>query len=132
MAGWFGIHPPGFVAQVVAFAFGLAASSFFPALVLGIFTTRTTREGAVAGMLTGIGFTASYIVWFKYGFPEAGPDDWLFGISPEGIGIVGALLNLAVTLVVSRFTKPPPAEVRALVEDIRLPRAVPQGSAGVE
>jgi cation/acetate symporter len=124
IAGLFGIYPPGFVAQVVAFAFGLAASSFFPALVLGIFTRTTTKAGAIAGMLTGIGFTASYIVWFKYMAPSAdsGPDAWLFGISPEGIGSIGMLLNFAVALTVSRFTKPPPAEVQALVEEIRLPR----------
>ena len=124
IAGLFGIYPPGFVAQVVAFAFGLAASSFFPALVLGIFTRTTTKAGAIAGMLAGIGFTASYIVWFKYMAPSAdsGPDAWLFGISPEGIGSIGMLLNFAVALTVSRFTKPPPAEVQALVEEIRLPR----------
>ncbi len=123
IAGLFGIYPPGFVAQVVAFAFGLAASSFFPALVLGIFTRSTTREGAVAGMLTGIGFTASYIYWFKYVDPTAGPESWLFGISPEGIGTIGMLLNFAVALTVSRFTAPPPDEVQRLVEEIRLPRA---------
>ena len=122
VAGWFGVNPPGFVAEVVAFAFGLAASSFFPALVLGIFTKRTTKEGAVAGMLLGIGFTASYIVWFKYVDPAAGPDQWLLGISPEGIGVVGMALNFAIALVVSRFTAPPPAAVQELVEEIRLPR----------
>ncbi len=123
VAGLFGIYPPGFVAQVVAFAFGLAASSFFPALVLGIFTKTTTREGAVAGMLTGIVFTASYIYWFKYVDGSAGAESWLFGISPEGIGIVGMLLNFVVALVVSRFTAPPPPEVQRLVEEIRLPRS---------
>jgi cation/acetate symporter len=122
IAGYFGIHPPGFVAQVVAFAFGLAAASFFPILVLGVFTTRTTREGAIAGMLTGIGFTAAYIVHFKFLSPELGPEAWLWGISPEGIGSVGMLLNFAVTLVVTRFTPPPPPEVRALVEEVRIPR----------
>ncbi|MCP3983840.1 MAG: cation acetate symporter [bacterium] len=122
VAGLFGIYPPGFVAQVVAFAFGLAASSFFPALVLGIFTTSTTKWGAIAGMLSGIGFTASYIIWFKYVDPTAGSDVWWWGISPEGIGSVGMLLNFAVALVVSRFTEPAPESVRALVEEIRLPR----------
>jgi cation/acetate symporter len=125
VAGWFGIHPPGFVAQVVAFAFGLAASSFFPALVLGVFSTRTTREGAVAGMLCGIGFTAAYIVWFRFFDPTAGAESWLFGVSPEGIGAVGMLLNFAVALTVSRVTAPPPETVRRLVQEIRLPRAAP-------
>ncbi|MBW2242322.1 MAG: cation acetate symporter [Deltaproteobacteria bacterium] len=122
IAGLFGIYPPGFVAQVVAFAFGLAASSFFPALVLGIFTTSTTKWGAIAGMLSGIGFTGTYIIWFKYIDPTAGPEAWWWGISPEGIGSVGMLLNFAVALTVSRFTEPPPESVRALVEEIRLPR----------
>ena len=130
VAGWFGVNPPGFVAQVVAFAFGLAASSFFPALVLGIFTKRTTKEGAVAGMLLGIGFTASYIVWFKYVDPAAGPDQWLLGISPEGIGAVGMALNFAIALVVSRFTAPPPAAVQELVEEIRLPRKAADQALG--
>jgi cation/acetate symporter len=116
------------VAQVVAFAFGLAASSFFPALVLGVFSRRTTREGAIAGMLSGIGFTGAYIVWFRFFDATAGADAWLFGISPEGIGAVGMLLNFAVTLTISRFTAPPPAEVQRLVEEIRLPRAAPRAS----
>ncbi|REJ73384.1 MAG: cation acetate symporter [Acidobacteria bacterium] len=125
IAAYFGVNPPGFVAQVVAFAFGLAASSFFPVLVLGIFTKTTTKAGAISGMLTGILFTASYIVWFRLLQPDAGSDAWLFGISPEGIGAVGMLLNFAVALVVSRFTEPPPQEVQDLVEEIRLPRAAP-------
>jgi cation/acetate symporter len=125
VAGLFGIYPPGFVAQVVAFAFGLAASSFFPALVLGIFWKRATKEGAVAGMLTGIGFTAAYIVWFKYLAESSTAADWLFGISPEGIGSVGMLLNVVVTVVVSLATPPPPPQVQALIEEIRLPRAEP-------
>jgi cation/acetate symporter len=123
IAGLFGVFPPGFVAQVVAFAFGLAASSFFPALVLGIFWKRATKEGAVAGMLSGIGFTAAYIVWFKYLAASSTPDDWLFRISPEGIGSIGMLLNFAVTIGVSLATRPPPAQVQALIEEIRLPRA---------
>ncbi len=122
VAGIFGIYPPGFVAQVVAFAFGLAAASFFPILVLGIFSLRTTREGAIAGMLSGIGFTAAYIIYFRFFNRAAGPDEWLFGISPEGIGTIGMLLNFAVTLTVSRFTPPPPAEVQELVYEIRNPR----------
>ncbi len=121
-AGLLGIFPLGFVAQVVAFAFGLAASSFFPALVLGIFWKRATREGAIAGMLAGIVFTASYIAWFKFFAERSSSADWLFGISPEGIGSIGMLLNFAVTIAVSLATKPPPEEVQALVEEIRLPR----------
>ena len=121
VAGYFGINPPGFVAQVVAFAFGLAAASFFPVLVLGIFSTRTTKQGAIAGMLTGILFTAAYIIYFRFFNRSAGASEWLLGISPEGIGSIGMLLNFAVTLSVSRFTPPPPREVQALVEEIRLP-----------
>lgn len=122
VAGWLGIDPPGFVAQVVAFAFGLAAASFFPVIVLGIFTTRLNREGAIAGMLTGLCFTAGYIVWFNYVSPQTNtPEHWWLGISPEGIGIVGMLLNAAVALGVARFTPPPPPHVRALVESIRMP-----------
>ena len=122
VAAYFGISPPGFVAQVVAFAFGLAASSFFPVLVLGIFTRSTTKEGAITGMSTGILFTGSYIVYFRLIRPEATAEDWLFGISPEGIGAVGMLINFALALTVSRFTKPPPEEVQHLVSEIRLPR----------
>ena len=123
IAGYFGINPPGFVAQVVAFAFGLAASSFFPIIILGIFSKKTTKEGAISGMLTGIIFTGAYIIYFKFINPSAGSDKWLFGISPEGIGTVGMLLNFAVTITVSKFTKEPPAEVQQIVEDIRLPRS---------
>ena len=121
VAGYFGIYPPGFVAQVVAFAFGLAASSFFPILVLGVFSKRTTKEGAITGMVAGILFTAGYISYFRFLRPEAGADEWLLGISPEGIGAVGMLLNFALALIVSRFTAPPPDEVQRMVEDIRLP-----------
>jgi len=127
IAGIFGIYPPGFVAQVVAFAFGLAASSFFPILVLGIFSQRVNKEGAISGMLTGILFTASYIIYFRYINPTGGPDQWLFGISPEGIGSIGMLLNLVVTLTVSRFTPAPPAHVQRLIAEIRLPRMRPTG-----
>ncbi len=122
VAAYFGISPPGFVAQVVAFAFGLAASSFFPILVLGIFTRSTTKEGAITGMSTGILFTGAYIVYFRLIRPEATAEDWLFGISPEGIGAVGMLINFSLALIVSRFTKPPPDEVQQLVSEIRLPR----------
>ncbi len=124
IAGIFGIYPPGFVAQVVAFAFGLAASSFFPIIVLGIFSKRTTKEGAIAAMLTGIVFTGAYIIYFKFINPDANnADHWLFGISPEGIGTVGMVLNFAVTLVVTRLTKPPPQAVQDSVEAIRYPRS---------
>lgn len=128
VAGLVGIWPPGFVAQVVAFAFGLAASSFFPVLVLGVFDGRANKQGAIAGMLSGILFTAAYIVWFRLVHPEAGPEQWWIGISPEGIGIVGMALNFAVTLTVSRLTPPPPPEIAAMLEELRLPREV-EGSA---
>ncbi|MDJ0695583.1 sodium:solute symporter family protein [Mastigocoleus sp. MO_188.B34] len=117
VAGYFGINPPGFVAQVVAFAFGLAAASFFPVIVLGIFDKRTNKEGAIAGMLAGLIFTATYIIGVKFG--DMSP--WFFGVSAEGIGTVGMVINLFVTVVVSRFTPEPPAEIQALVEDIRTP-----------
>jgi cation/acetate symporter len=123
VAGYLGINPPGFVAQVVAFAFGLAASSFFPVIILGIFSRRTTREGAILGMVTGIGFTAAYIVWFKLLHPELdSAEHWWLGISPEGIGTLGMLLNFAVTMTVSRFTPEPPRHVQILVDGVRVPR----------
>ena len=121
-AGYLGVHPPGFVAQTVAFAFGLAASSFFPAIVLGVFTKSTSREGAVAGMVSGIAFTASYIVYFRFVNPAADvPANWWFGVSPEGIGTVGMMVNFAVALAVSRFTPRPPGSVHALVDGMRAP-----------
>jgi len=131
IAGYFGVRPPGFVAEVVAFAFGLAAASFFPAIVMGIFTKRMNRYGAVSGMLAGLVFTAAYIWWFKFGFggSQGTPDQYLFatseraGISPEGIGTIGMLINFGVALVVSHFTPPPPQEIADLVERVRLPRA---------
>ena len=125
LAGYLGYDPPGFVAQVVAFAFGIAAASLFPVILLGIFSTRMNREGAIAGMLTGLVFTVSYIVYFKFHMQPLGgnvAENWLFGISPEGIGAVGAMLSLGVAAVVSAATRPPPHEVRALVERIRTPR----------
>ncbi|MYE34854.1 MAG: cation acetate symporter [Gemmatimonadales bacterium] len=123
VAGYLGMNPPGFVAEVVAFAFGLAASSFFPVIILGIFSKRLNREGAIAGMLCGITLTAAYIVYFKFVNPAANvAENWWFGISPEGIGAVGMTVNFAVATVVSRFTPPPPAEAQRLVERIRLPR----------
>lgn len=118
VAGYFGIHPPGFVAQVVAFAFGLAASSFFPAIVLGIFSKKTNKEGAIAGMVCGILFTMIYIVNIKYLNGAA----WCFGISAEGIGAVGMIINFIITLTISRFTPPPPNDVQEMVENIRYPR----------
>jgi cation/acetate symporter len=128
VAGYFGIRPPAFVAEVVAFAFGLAASSFFPVIVLGIFSRRTTSQGAILGMLSGILFTGAYIIYFKFLNRGAGPDEWFLGISPEGIGMVGMIINFAVTIVVSRFTPMPPDSVRATVEAIRLPGERASGS----
>jgi cation/acetate symporter len=125
-AGWLGANPPATVAQVVAYAFGFAASSFFPVLVLGIFWRRATKEGAIAGMLAGLGFTAAYVTWFELVAPARNvPEAWWFGISPEGIGAVGMLLNAAVLVVVSRLTTAPPAEVQEMVAALRLPRAAP-------
>tara|TARA_B110000444_G_scaffold256632_1_gene293366 strand:+ start:1426 stop:3114 length:1689 start_codon:yes stop_codon:yes gene_type:complete len=122
IAGYFGINPPAYVAQVVAFAFGLAAASFFPAIVLGIFRKRMNKEGAIAGMIVGFSFTALYIVYFRFLNPAAdSAENWLFGISPEGIGTIGTLLNLAVALSVEKFTAEPPQEVQEIVEEIRLP-----------
>jgi cation/acetate symporter len=123
VAGYLGINPPGYVAQVVAFAFGLAASSFFPAIVLGIFSRRTTREGAILGMVSGITFTGWYIVWFALMHPELNnAQHWWFGVSPQGIGTVGMVLNFVITWTVSRFTPEPPAQVQVLVDLIRVPR----------
>lgn len=122
LAGLLGIYPLGFVAQVVAFAFGLAAASFFPILLLGIFDKRMNKEGAIVGMLTGILFTAGYILYFKFINPSANTaDHWLFGISPEGIGGIGMMLNFTASLVVSRFTPAPPQHVQDMVDDIRIP-----------
>ncbi len=122
IAGYFGINPPAYVAQVVAFAFGLAAASFFPAIVMGIFQQRMNRQGAIAGMITGFTFTALYIIYFRFINPAVdNAENWLFGISPEGIGAIGALLNLLVAWTVCRFTPEPPAEIQALVADIRRP-----------
>ncbi|TXK51541.1 cation acetate symporter [Pontibacter qinzhouensis] len=123
IAGYFGINPPGFVAEVVAFAFGLAAASFFPVIIMGIFSTRMNKEGAIWGMITGLLFTIGYILYFKFINPAANvPENWIFRISPEGIGTLGMLLNFVVCTVVSRFTPPPPLHIQELVEDIRIPR----------
>ena len=123
VAGLLGIYPPGFVAQVVAFAFGLAAASFFPVILLGIFSKRMNKEAAIAGMVTGLTFTFSYIVYFKFINPETNnAAHWFFGISPEGIGTLGMLLNFMVSLIIMRITPPPPKAVQMLVERIRVPR----------
>ncbi len=119
-AALLGIFPPGFVAEVVALAFGLAASSFFPVIVLGIFWKRMNRAGAITGMLCGIGFTGAYIAYFK--FLGGSREHWLLGISPEGIGSIGMLVNFAAGITVAMLTKPPSAETAALVESIRTPR----------
>jgi len=127
IAGYFGINPPGFVAQVVAFAFGLAAASFFPVIILGVFDKCTNREGAISGMLVGLIFTAGYIIGVKF----YGMDTWFFGVSAEGIGTVGMLLNFVVTLVVSRLTPAPPAEIQEMVEILRTPGDEPPALAKV-
>ena len=122
IAGIFGIYPPAFVAQVVAFAFGLAAATFFPALFLGIFYKRLNKEGAIAGMITGLIFTASYIIYFKFINPDINnTESWFMGVSPEGVGALGMILNFAVALTISSFTKEPPEEVLDLVDEIRKP-----------
>jgi len=123
IAGYFGINPPGFVAQVVAFAFGLAAASFFPAIILGIFHKRMNSVGAVSGMVVGMVFTAAYIVYFKFVRPELNTaEHWLFGISPEGIGTLGMVLNFAIAMVVNRLSHETPEHVQGMVERIRFPR----------
>ncbi len=123
IAGYFGINPPGFVAATVALAFGLAAASFFPAIILGIFDKRMNREGAVSGMVVGILLMLYYMLKYKLGyFGGGGAEEWWFGISPEGFGTVAMFVNLIVSLFVSRLTAAPPANVQAIVEDIRIPR----------
>ena len=122
-AGLAGLNPPGFVAEVVALAFGLAASSFFPAIILGIFDKKMNKEGAISGMLTGIIFTALYILHFKPQLGGSGlPENYFFGISPEGIGTIGMIINFIVSLIVSRLTKPTPQKIKDLVESIRYPK----------
>ena len=129
VAGWFGLHPPGFAAQVVALAFGLAASSIFPALMMGIFNKRVNNTGAVLGMLAGLLSTLIYIFWFKGWFFVPGtemlpnkPENWFLGIQPEAFGTIGAAINFAVAIMVSKVTKAPPEHIQHLVEDIRTPR----------
>ncbi len=135
IAGYFGINPPGFVAAVVALAFGLAAASFFPAIVLGIFYKKMNKEGAIAGMVIGISLMVFYILKFKFGVFDGGQSavagltqDWWFGISPEGFGAVAMLVNFVVAVAVNRFTPPPSEEIQELVETIRLPNNA--GEAG--
>ena len=131
VAGYFGLHPPGFAAQVVALAFGLAASSIFPALMMGIFVKRVNNIGAVLGMLSGLGITLVYIFWFKGWFFVPGtamapndPAHWFMGIAPEAFGAVGALVNFIVAYIISGITAPPPEHIQHLVEDIRVPGIV--------
>ena len=125
VAAYFGVYPPSaFIAKTVAFAFGLAASSFFPTLLIGIFSKRMSREGAIAGMISGISFTLGYIVYFQ--FLGGDPADYLLGISPEGIGTLGMLINFAVSFTVNIFSPAPPLEVQQMVEEIH----VPSGASG--
>jgi len=128
VAGYFGINPPDFVAAVVALAFGLAAASFFPAIILGIFYKKMSKEGAIAGMLVGVSLMLYYILKFKFGVFDGGKssvpglqDDWWFGVSPEGFGSVAMLFHFIVALVINKFTPPPPKKVQDIVENIRIP-----------
>ncbi len=128
IAGYFGINPPGFVAAVVALAFGLAAASFFPAIILGIFYKKMNKEGAITGMIVGILLMLFYMLKFKFGIFDGGKEavaslkeDWWFGISPEGFGTIAMLVNFAVALIVNKFTKEPPQYVQDIVEHIRIP-----------
>jgi cation/acetate symporter len=128
IAGYFGINPPGFVAAVVALAFGLAAASFFPAIILGIFYKKMNKQGAIAGMVVGILLMIFYMLKFKFGLFDGGKEavaalqsKWWFGISPEGFGFIAMLVNFAVSLIINRFTPDPPNEVQEMVETIRIP-----------
>ena len=130
ISAYFGINPPGFVASVVAFAFGLAASSFFPAIIMGIFSKRMNDKGAIAGMVSGIAFTAAYIIYFKFINPAANtPENWWFGISPEGIGTLGMMVNFLVAFAVFKATDDAPQEIQELVESIRFPKGSGEASA---
>ena len=135
VAGYLGLNPPGFAAQVVALAFGLAASSIFPVLMMGIFSTKVNKQGAIAGMLTGLLSTLLYIFSYKGFLFIPGtellantPDNWFLGIAPEAFGALGALLNFIVAFVVSNMTAPVPDDIRKMVEDIR----VPKGAGGAQ
>ena len=122
IAGLFGIYPPAFVAQVVAFAFGLAAATLFPAICMGIFSKKINKQGAIAGMLIGLLFTLSYIIYFKFLFPEINSSEyWFLGISPEGIGFIGMLLNLFISFLISLATPPPPNNIIRIIDEIRQP-----------
>ncbi len=127
VAGYFGMNPPDYVAALVAFAFGLAAASFFPAIILGIFSKKMNKEGAITGMIVGLVFTATYILYFK--FWGGTPDQYWFGISPEGIGTLGMIFNFVISLVVSKFTSAPPEGVQQVVENIRIPRGAGKASS---
>lgn len=136
IAGYFGINPPGFVAAVVALAFGLAAASFFPAILLGIFYKKMNKEGAVSGMIVGISIMLYYMIKFKFGLFDGGKEavaglqeEWWFGISPEGFGTVAMLVNFAVALVVNKFTQEPPEDVQDIVEHIRIPSGAGEASS---
>jgi len=123
LAGYFGVNPPDYVAATVAFAFGLAASSFFPVIIMGIFNKKMNKEGAIAGMVTGLVFTSAYIINFKFLDPASNNEsNWLFGVSPEGIGFIGMLINFVVAWVVMKFTPSTPDNIKAMVESIRYPR----------
>lgn len=135
MAGYLGMNPPGFAAQVVALAFGLVASSIFPALMMGIFNKKINKAGAVSGMLVGLLSTLIYIFWFKGWFFVPGSemladtsDNWLWGIQPESFGAVGALLNFITAIVISGLTDDPPEHIQHLVEDIRIPKGTGQAT----
>lgn len=129
IAGYFGINPPGFVAAVVALAFGLAAASFFPAIVLGIFYKKMNKEGAIAGMVVGILLMLFYMTKFKFGWFGGGtPADWWFGISPEGFGSIAMVANFVVSVVIMQFTSDPPENVQEIVENIRIPSGAGEAS----
>lgn len=135
IAGYFGVNPPGFVAAVVALAFGLAAASFFPAIVLGIFDKRMNKEGAIAGMVIGLSLMLFYMLKFKFGIFDGGKEavaglksSWWFGISPEGFGTIAMFVNFVFSIVISRFTPAPPADVQDIVENIRIPSGAGEAS----
>ncbi len=136
IAGYFGINPPGFVAAVVALAFGLAAASFFPAIVLGIFDKRMNKEGAIAGMVIGLALMLFYMLKFKFGIFDGGKtavaglkSSWWFGISPEGFGTIAMVVNFVISVVISRITAAPPENVQDIVENIRIPSGAGEASA---
>ena len=135
IAGYFGINPPGFVAAVVALAFGLAAASFFPAIVLGIFDKRMNKEGAIAGMIIGLSLMVFYMLKFKFGVFDGGKEavaglksSWWFGISPEGFGTIAMFVNFIFSVIISRMTPAPPVEVQEIVENIRIPSGAGEAS----